>query len=173
MNNVELSFTTSYEDYYRLNLWHGRFGRMVAMVFYFLLFLGAVVYQTGSVEALLEPFVIGAGLLLILVLYGFFLLSLKWRSRRVYNSDKLLQQEQHFVFTNEHIAFTNATGTGSMAWDDVYKAVETKSHFLIYMGKMRSLIIPKASMSSEADISALRQLIASKLGSGKHKLRGA
>lgn len=99
--------------------------------------------------------------------------GLRWRSKRIYQSDKLLHQEQHYVFSYEGIAYTNESGTGSMAWSDLYKAVETPKYFLLYVGKMRSLVIPKVSMTSPTDITGLRELIASQIDAKKRKLRAA
>ncbi|MCI3918968.1 hypothetical protein MO973_01835 [Paenibacillus sp. TRM 82003] len=61
MRTVEVTFAMSYQDYLHLNEWHSRKSRIALQAAYVIIYLGVILYQTGSVASLLDPLVIGIG----------------------------------------------------------------------------------------------------------------
>lgn len=171
MKEVKITCKTTYSDYLQMNLYHGRKNRIMLLAFYLVIYLGVIVYQTGSILSITQPLVLTVGVILLGLLYALTRISLWWRSKRIFTSDKLLHQDQLYRFSTDGIYYTTTSGTGNIGWSDIYKVVETPKYFYIYVGKLRSLVIPKASMTSPSDITDLRELIVSRVDSKIRRLR--
>lgn len=81
-----------------------------------------------------------------------------FRLKNTFNSNKKIQEEIIYTFTDEKIQTKGETFEGDFTWDTVYKIKETKEWFLIYQSKLTMNMVPKMYFSND-QISELRNMI--------------
>jgi tetratricopeptide (TPR) repeat protein len=75
-----------------------------------------------------------------------------YTSKKGYESDIFLQNEQEYTFNQEGFQFSDKNSTTKMKWEEVYKYEEAKSNLLIYIALHKSFVIPKRLLTdAEAD----------------------
>lgn len=79
------------------------------------------------------------GLVTIVIL----LITLKFRAKKDYNSNKLLNRIQNYTFANEGITIETETGKSIIKWSDLYKTQDTKRCLYLYIGNNQAIILPK------------------------------
>jgi hypothetical protein len=79
----------------------------------------------------------------------------KWRE--IYDSNKLIVQEQIFTITPAGLDRRSDTETSSYRWSDFYAFEETKDAFLIYIAKMQCYYLPKHVVDNETQMALLRR----------------
>ncbi|MFB9325550.1 YcxB family protein [Paenibacillus aurantiacus] len=154
-----------------MNLWHSRRSRLASLLLYFACYIGVVLYLTRDIaisDSLL--LILGSAVALCVVIYGLTYGSLWLRSKRVYNSDRLLQQEMRYSFSEEGIAYEQPSGSGTLVWNDVFKVAENRDFMIVYMGRARTVIVPKSALDGSEEIDLLRSLLRSAMDPAKLQL---
>ncbi|WP_352418429.1 YcxB family protein [Proteiniborus sp.] len=70
-------------------------------------------------------------------------ITLKFRARKDYNSNKLLNRTQNYTFANEGITIETETGKSIIKWSDLYNVKDTKRCLYLYIGSSQAIILPK------------------------------
>ncbi len=86
-----------------------------------------------------------SGLLVLLMPY----VAVKLKSRRGFDSNKMMQEQIIYEFTSDTIIMTGATFKSEMEWSKVHKVKELKDWFLIYQSKHLMNIIPKKDLDEK------------------------
>ena len=86
----------------------------------------------------------------LFALYIFlFLISMRKKFKKVYDSDKLMQLECEFIFDEDRFIEKTSRGQEIIYYSDVMKVQEDKNAIYIFIGELRSYIIPKRYISEE------------------------
>ncbi|TYP78079.1 YcxB family protein [Paenibacillus methanolicus] len=172
MQVIRVSVVLTYRDYFRLNLWHSIRSRLASLLPYFACYIGVVLYLMRDI-ALADslPLIAGSAVALSVVIYGLTYGSLWLRSKRVFDSDRLLRQEMRYAFSVEGIAYEQSSGTGMLSWEDVFKVAENRDFMIVYMGPSRTVIVPKSALDGE-QVAALRSLLRDAMDPARLKLAG-
>ncbi|MFC4104039.1 YcxB family protein [Paenibacillus xanthanilyticus] len=170
MQEIRVSVVLTFRDYFRLNLWHSRKSRLASLLLYFASYIGVVLYLTRDI-ALADslPLIMGSAAALCVVIYGLTYGSLWLRSKRIFGSDRLLKQEMRYAFSDEGIAYEQSSGAGTLLWGDVFKVAENHDFMIVYMGRARTVIVPKSALGGE-QVAALRALLRNAMDPAKLKL---
>ena len=96
--------------------------------------------------------------------------SSKRRIKKHYESNKQLQKEFEYTFTDIGIEAYSESVSFKYNWDEVYKVTETKSIFAIYESNSTVLIIPKRCITDDLKIQGLKVLFISKMSPKKYKI---
>lgn len=108
-------------------------------------------------------------LIILLILLNF--LQVRLISKKQYNSSMEMKVEKEVVIDTVGVRTSNEFGNYSAGWHNVYKAVESKKAFYIYVSKIQAHIIPKKYITAdEADI--IKSLIKQNLVRSQYRLRG-
>lgn len=85
--------------------------------------------------------------------------------KKAYKSNRLLQKERQYDFSEENIKIIEADSKGEICygWNDLYLAKQTKDFFVLMIGSNVANIIPKRLVKPE-QIKDLEELIKRKLG---------
>lgn len=104
-----------------------------------------------------------ANKLIVLVGILFLLTRGIWRfiyinkiTKKVFDSDKIIQKEQIFKITNTTITINYGESMPKINWDEIYCVRETEKQFLIFIAINKPLIIPKRFFKNPEDIFLLR-----------------
>lgn len=74
-------------------------------------------------------------------------LSVSISSRRIYKSNKYLQEEISWTIDDTHIHLLAGSFKGDYEWNNIYRIKEFKHWILIYKDRMVVNIIPKSALS--------------------------
>ena len=96
--------------------------------------------------------------------------ALYWSSRSNVRSLQPGQRQHRYEFAADALHMNTGLSSAVVAWEAVYKVVETKWAFHLYLQKSLFHVVPKRGVSTEADLGRLRALLTTKLGS-KARLR--
>lgn len=123
-------------------------------------------------DAYLLSFGVFGGLVVGAVVTG---MSFGWivmQTRKLYKSDKMLQQKQTYLISDEGIKGESAGGKIEVKWDDVFKVVSSKTMLAIYLGEGRALLFPKATVqaASSDGWEALISMVKKHVSADKAKL---
>lgn len=81
-----------------------------------------------------------------------------FRLRNTFYSNKKIQEEIIYTFTDEKVQTKGETFDGDFTWNTVFKVRETKDWFLIYQSKLTMNMVPKKFFST-SQIFELRKII--------------
>ncbi|UFH31494.1 YcxB family protein [Chryseobacterium sp. C-71] len=81
-----------------------------------------------------------------------------FRLKNAFYSNKKIQEEIIYTFTDEKVQTKGETFEGDFTWNTVFKVKETKNWFLIYQSKLTMNMVPKKDFS-DRQISELRNMI--------------
>jgi hypothetical protein len=84
--------------------------------------------------------------------------------RRAYRETPSLRGPQTYSFSDTGVAITGVSSSGTLGWDSVLEAIETREFFLLYHTKRAAFYVPKRAMTDEAQRAALRELLRTQLG---------
>lgn len=154
MNNTDEKIVVvkpkiEFKDYKRFILSICRKGLIIEPIFYFILcyavFLVLTIRNGGNKEVITSGSYIclPAAFLISSLALLFSIRNIHLKSKRIYNSDEQLQQDYYFIFTDRGICIESKYNTSIIRWNDVYKAVEMKDTFAVYLEKNQFLIMPK------------------------------
>jgi hypothetical protein len=100
-----------------------------------------------------------------LIMSGLFLFSVRRAAHRIVESPELVVGGLTVTFDEEQIVMRSALSSSESAWEALYGARETRDALLLYRSKDAYHVVLKRMLSSPDNVSALRELIRSKLGS--------
>ncbi|AYN01669.1 YcxB family protein [Chryseobacterium sp. 3008163] len=81
-----------------------------------------------------------------------------FRLKNAFYSNKKIQKEIIYTFTDEKVQTKGETFEGDFTWNTVFKVKETTDWFLIYQSKLTMNMVPKKDFS-DGQISELRNMI--------------
>jgi hypothetical protein len=104
------------------------------------------------------PFYLGLGVpgLIVIGLYPKFL---RWSIKRSSMAYQTLPLPLSLVVDEGGIKAELDGQSGHTAWRVMTRAIETESHFLIYLNRLRGYVIPKSALVDEVTMQRFRQLI--------------
>ncbi len=104
----------------------------------------------------------GLGVLLSLMLLAY-PWYYRWQIRRKSHNYQSLPMKLEMNAKESGWEVTTPTATSSMAWTGFERAVETRNYFILYSSRLRGLVVPKSALSGLDQLTALRQLVQSKI----------
>ncbi|HCQ89487.1 MULTISPECIES: YcxB family protein [unclassified Clostridium] len=174
---VKANFKLEFKDYKDFNIHHSRKHFYAAGFLYFILFIGTILFKVLSngmdTQLLKEMFIvmIPTGILLIsLILLAFYFLIVFY-SKKVFKSEMLLQEEQNYIINDDGILLISKSSNNNIGWKNIFKVTESKNSMFIYLGDIKSMIIPKRAFSSNDDIGILKDIIKRNLTAEKIKIK--
>ena len=167
-NTCEVSFegNVSLKDYQKANFYHARTRFLWSALIYFVAVLIAVRGIVGYLDALFVLLSLAGAVILILLL----ILIAYLRVKSAYNSDATRKLRQHYVADLDGISFSTEQSSANLSWNDFIAVKEHKDIFVLYVSKVKILIIPKSFFKSEEDITRFKSLIAENCRTSKVKL---
>ena len=88
-------------------------------------------------------------LLLGLYIIGFFPIMIIFKSRKLYNTNKSLQETIHYSFNEKSMKVLADTFNHEREYESIYKIKELRKWILIYQNNIVFSMIPKSSFSDE------------------------
>jgi len=161
---IELDVLLEFRDYLRANYWF-LFRRFKLL--FVILVIGCVAYPlmvlTGASPK--NPNDNYWGLLIPFALLLFIIAGTYFGAKRQMSSNKSLSQRIHYTFDETGIATVAPSSSGRTAWENIYKAHETKTNFLLFISKNMMYTIPKRCFADIQQLNAFKQLLQSQLTS--------
>ncbi|AZB30437.1 YcxB family protein [Chryseobacterium balustinum] len=128
--------------------------RIIIFSFIILIFLGLNFYNTErDTENILQ-----SASIWFAAVFVFIIIRSYFRLKNAFYSNKKIQEEIVYTFTDEKVQTKGETFEGDFAWNTVYKIKETKDWLLIYQSKMTMNMVPKKYFS-QSEIIELRKII--------------
>jgi len=90
--------------------------------------------------------------------FAFIIIRSYFRLKNAFYSNKKIQEEIFYTFTDEKVQTKGETFDGDFTWNTVHRVKETKDWFLIYQSKTTMNMIPKKYFSP-SEIIELRNII--------------
>ncbi|SDQ68745.1 YcxB-like protein [Chryseobacterium soldanellicola] len=97
----------------------------------------------------------------LLILFVFIIIRTYFTVKKVFYSNKQIQESIVYTFTNENIQIKGETFDGEFTWNTVYKVKEKKDWFLIYQNAQVMNMVPKQYFAKD-QILELRSIIKNK-----------
>ncbi|MDN4014511.1 YcxB family protein [Chryseobacterium gambrini] len=128
--------------------------RLIAFPLLILLFFIVKLFADGNSE---QEILLSASMWLG-IMFLFFVIRSFLRLRFVFSSNKKIQENITYIFTEEKIRTEGETFDAEFAWNTVYKVKENKEWFLIYQSAQTMNMVPKKYFTKE-QITGLRRMI--------------
>ncbi len=128
--------------------------RIIIFSFIILIFLVLNLYNTeNETQNILQ-----SASIWFAAVFVFIIIRSYFRLKNAFFSNKKIQEEIIYTFTDEKVQTKGETFEGDFAWNTVYKIKETKDWLLIYQSKTTMNMVPKKYFS-DSQISELRNII--------------
>jgi len=128
--------------------------RIIIFSFIILIFLVLNLYNTeNDTQNILQ-----SASIWFAAVFVFIIIRSYFRLKNAFFSNKKIQEEIVYTFTDEKVQTKGETFEGDFAWNTVYKIKETKDWLLIYQSKTTMNMVPKKYFS-DSQISELRNII--------------
>lgn len=128
--------------------------RIIIFSFIILIFLVLNLYNTeNDTQNILQ-----SASIWFAAVFVFIIIRSYFRLKNAFFSNKKIQEEIVYTFTEEKVQTKGETFEGDFAWNTVYKIKETKYWLLIYQSKTTMNMVPKKYFS-DSQISELRNMI--------------
>ena len=75
--------------------------------------------------------------------------SMKAKAKSQVNNTEMFQKPLEYEFTEEGIVVSQDDAKATMKWEEVTKAVSTQKSVILYLGRVRAQILPKACMGDQ------------------------
>lgn len=159
MSDIKISGFLSLKDLSTFQIFHVR-KRLVSM--FFILFTIVLLLQ------LLLDKSVGWGMIILSLLFaagGIFVLvmSVYQRAKIMYENESLMKLEQTYRFTEEQVTVSSERSRTEYSWDDLQGYYEVKNLILIYISKVKAIVIPQHFFSSQDELNQLRNMVQEKL----------
>lgn len=121
----------------------------------------------GNNFDVLPIFFLWVGLLLVII---FFTLpkSLKNSASRSVSSSDFKNEERQYTISNNGVSVVEEEEASITQWENIYRVVETKYNFQIYVDKIQAYLIPKRCFNGETEkINTLKSILRSNLPKDK------
>ncbi|MDY0931432.1 YcxB family protein [Chryseobacterium sp. CFBP8996] len=143
----------TFKDFLNFNI-KNSLPRIIIFSFIILIFLGLNFYNTErDTENILQ-----SASIWFAAVFVFIIIRSYFRLKNAFYSNKKIQEEIVYTFTDEKVQTKGETFEGDFTWNTVYKIKETKDWLLIYQSKMTMNMVPKKYFS-DSQISELRNMI--------------
>jgi Mn2+/Fe2+ NRAMP family transporter len=128
--------------------------RIIIFSFIILIFLVLNLYNTeNDTQNILQ-----SASIWFAAVFVFIIIRSYFRLKNAFYSNKKIQEEIVYTFTDEKVQTKGETFEGDFAWNTVYKIKETKEWLLIYQSKTTMNMVPKKYFS-QSEIIELRKII--------------
>jgi len=128
--------------------------RIIIFSFIILIFLVLNLYNTeNDTQNILQ-----SASIWFAAVFVFIIIRSYFRLKNAFFSNKKIQEEIVYTFTEEKVQTKGETFEGDFAWNTVYKIKETKDWLLIYQSKTTMNMVPKKYFS-DSQISELTNMI--------------
>lgn len=128
--------------------------RIIIFSFIILIFLVLNLYNTeNDTQNILQ-----SASIWFAAVFVFIIIRSYFRLKNAFFSNKKIQEEIIYTFTEEKVQTKGETFEGDFAWNTVYKIKETKDWLLIYQSKTTMNMVPKKYFS-DSQISELTNMI--------------
>ena len=128
--------------------------RIIIFSFIILIFLVLNLYNTeNDTQNILQ-----SASIWFAAVFVFIIIRSYFRLKNAFFSNKKIQEEIIYTFTDEKVQTKGETFEGDFAWNTVYKIKETKDWLLIYQSTTTMNMVPKKYFS-DSQISELRNMI--------------
>lgn len=143
----------TFKDYLNFNI-KNSLPRIIIFSLIILLFLGLNLYNTeNDTQNILQ-----SASIWFAAVFVFIIIRSYFRLKNAFYSNKKIQEEIVYTFTDEKVQTKGETFEGDFAWNTVYKIKETKDWLLIYQSKTTMNMVPKKYFS-QSEIIELRKII--------------
>lgn len=95
--------------------------------------------------------------------------SMKARARNQVNNSEMFQKPLEYEFAETGITVRQGELEAATKWEEVTKAVSTGKSLILYLGRVRALIFPKACMEEQYE--EVLELIRTHIPANKVKIR--
>ena len=75
--------------------------------------------------------------------------SMKAKAKSQVNNTEMFQKPLEYELTEEGIVVSQEGASAIMKWEEVTKAVSTQKSIILYLGRVRAQILPKACMGDQ------------------------
>ena len=75
--------------------------------------------------------------------------SMKAKAKSQVNNTEMFQNPLEYEFTEEGIIVSQGEAKAETKWEEVTKAVSTQKSVILYLGRVRAIVLPKACMSDQ------------------------
>lgn len=167
-SNNDLSFrgTLSLKDFQKFQFYHMR--KFYILYFWFVVFLASlamtILYPGSWLSSLLFSLAISIlGMGLLAILYRF-------RFKREYASDALMQREIQYRLTEAGIRQSTKSTNAHFDWKNIRAAHKNKGIYRLYVSRSKALIIPERFFASEEDKREFEKIVSSHLPASSNEL---
>ncbi len=131
--------------------------------------LSYLLIYRGDPDRSLLSFAVYAVVISILALLGFFLL-MRHSMKKSFKTTKAMQLPQEVVLDDAGVHASGEFGNTNMSWQDLYRVVEVKKAFYVYLLKMQAVIIPKRLTSADEN-AVIRSIVKKYLAPNKYRFK--
>lgn len=143
----------TFKDFLNFNI-KNSLPRIIIFSLIILIFLGLNFYNTGYDK----QNILKSASIWFAVVFVFLIIRSYFRLKNAFYSNKKIQEEIVYTFTNEKIQTKGKTFDGDFTWNTVHRIKENKDWFLIYQSKTMMNMVPKKYFS-QSEIIELRNII--------------
>ena len=163
---TEFDIILTGKDLYRFSMYHAYTGFQGIVSILIAILCMVVAYATrGSVEAAYTALYAGFGILFL----TYVPFNLYIRSKRQILTSEVLRHTLHYVVDEAGIHTSQNDASADLPWEQVYKAVSTKSNVLIYSSRVNAYIIPKSQIAREYEV--LKNIAGKRLPAYRFKIK--
>ncbi|MEA4869385.1 hypothetical protein SDC9_148128 [bioreactor metagenome] len=94
----------------------------------------------------------------VILMVGFNLLSVVSRVNSLYKKGKMSDFTVHYIIDKTGVHAKSERGDTDFAWKQILVARETGNAFYLIAGENRAVVIPKAQIANDGELSMLRSL---------------
>lgn len=143
---TEFDITLNGTDMYRFSMYHAYTGLQgIVSILIAVLCLIAACAAYGSKGGAYAALYAGFGILFLVYMP----VNLYFRSKRQILASEVLRNALHYVVDEEGIHTSQKEASADLPWEQVYKAVSTRSNVLIYSNRVNAYVIPRSQITKE------------------------
>lgn len=155
---ISFSGKIEYRDYLNFNFFHLYKNRILFFfgLFLFVFFVFFIIFDLKYRNS--QP-----SDTLILFIYPVFMFVypalIYFKSRKIYNSDPLLQEQQNFTVSGKGILLKSSSAEAEIKWEYIYVVYETKNYYYVYVAKNKAFIINKLFFSTQEQADNFKKIL--------------
>jgi hypothetical protein len=92
---------------------------------------------------------------------------IKYKLNKTMLKDEFTKKVQRYKISEDNISISSSSGETLIDWNELYKVVELKSCFAIYLSKIQIFVIPMRVFEDKLQIAVLRRILHNKLPAEK------
>lgn len=168
-DKIILSGKLTAQDYIDYNKLHSKLNNtyilMLLVILFYVLITSITDLAEGNSVEIFPTIPLGLVFGALVVLSS---ISRSKKLKQIFNSDKLISREYSYEIDASGILTTSAEDYSKIKWSDVYDYKKNNKMYVIYVGKNRGFILPKAFFKDSDSFHGLGEIIAANF----HKQRG-